>query len=290
MKTWLHSFLGNRTAPSPAPTGVVRRMRITKQDTRQPEPLSAANVYRELVKSLGDYCGPLDGKRVLEAGAAPIPDFIADFDRTFALKEAVGINLVLGETKEFSSTLRLEHGDLRKIAYCDDYFDLIISSSVFEHLHNFDVALAEMYRVLKPGGFLFSTFGPIWSCSFGHHLWYVDRQDCITYHNLALPPYCHLLMTESELRDWLEGKNQPKAREIAKYALTSPEQNQMMFSDYERAVSESAFEGIFLKGYDAPVYTGRLTADCLSELNKKYPADKDKFLYDGITMLLRKAK
>jgi ubiquinone/menaquinone biosynthesis C-methylase UbiE len=91
--------------------------------------------------------------------------------------------LIIPETKQITPTRRIEPGDLRKIAYPENYFDLIVSSSVFEHLHNFDVALAEMHRVLKPDGFLFSTFDPIWPAPFGHHLWFWDGSKTVNYHN-----------------------------------------------------------------------------------------------------------
>ena len=249
--------------------------------------------YKDFAEQINSFCGPLAGKRILEAGCAPVPDLLAEFDRSFPLKEAVGINLIIEETKAFSSNLRVQYGDLRKMEFPDNYFDLIVSSSVFEHIHDFDIALAEMNRVLKPGGFVYSHFGPIWSGSYGHHLWYQIGSRAITYHTLVLPPYCHLLMTENELRDWLEQKGEDEADEVAKYVFRSKDQNQMMFSDYERAVSESAFEQIVLKGYDNPalqsVYAKSVTVDCLSQLNKKYPNDANLFLYDGITMLLRKS-
>lgn len=257
---------------------------------------SGSSGYREIVEFLNSCCGPLAGKRILEAGCAPIPDFIAEIDRTFRLAEAVGINLIVKETKEFSPTLRIEYGDLRNMRFQDDYFDLIVSSSVFEHVHNLDVALAEMYRVLRPGGFLYSHFGPIWSGPYGHHLWYQEGSKLITYHTLVLPPYCHLLMSQSELEDWLECKGEPNAHHIVKFIFETgsegtSSQNRLMFSDYEQLVSDSSFQKIFVKGYDTnlqSLYAAKITADCLCLLNERYPADRDRFLYDGITMLLQK--
>jgi ubiquinone/menaquinone biosynthesis C-methylase UbiE len=245
-------------------------------------------LYQPLVELLLAHCGPLDGMRVLEVGCRAVPDFIAAVDASCKLAEAVGMNPLVPAEKRYSATLRIEPGDARHLGYPDRYFDLLISSAVFEHIQDFDVALAEMYRVLKPGGYLFSHFGPIWSGSYGHHLWLGD----LTYHTLELPPFCHLLMDEAALRMWLEDRGEPKAAAVARYVFGSTEQNHLMFSDYERFVATSAFERVFLKGYDVPDdqqrYAVRVTAANIDTLNARYPADRDRFFYDGIRMLLRR--
>jgi ubiquinone/menaquinone biosynthesis C-methylase UbiE len=41
--------------------------------------------------------------------------------------------------------------------FADDSFDCVIASDVFEHVPDLDRLLAEVYRVLKPGGVLFFT-------------------------------------------------------------------------------------------------------------------------------------
>jgi SAM-dependent methyltransferase len=249
---------------------------------------SGEDPYRKITERLEGYYGPLHGTRVLEAGVAENPDFLANIDRSYRLKEAVGINLTIAETKQITPTMRVEHGDLRKIAYPENYFDLIVSSSVFEHVHNFDVAISEMHRVLKPGGMLFSIFGPIWSAPFGHHLWFWDGSKNVTYHNLILPAFCHLLMSQTEICEWLRQKGEAKAEQIADYVCSSRDQNQLMFSDYDRFVSESAFERVFLKGYDSPIDGYKIEANHIRRLNKMFPADQDRFLFDGIVMLLCK--
>jgi SAM-dependent methyltransferase len=43
------------------------------------------------------------------------------------------------------------------IPFPDNHFQTIISNCVFEHLPNLDKNLAEIYRVLKPGGYLLTT-------------------------------------------------------------------------------------------------------------------------------------
>ncbi len=44
------------------------------------------------------------------------------------------------------------HEDLTALTYPDDSFDLVLTSETLEHVPDLEAALAEIYRVLKPGG------------------------------------------------------------------------------------------------------------------------------------------
>ena len=46
----------------------------------------------------------------------------------------------------------------------------VYSINAFEHFHDVEKALNALYRALKPNGYLFAFFGPIWSSDVGHHL------------------------------------------------------------------------------------------------------------------------
>jgi SAM-dependent methyltransferase len=49
-------------------------------------------------------------------------------------------------------TSHLQRGSVYALPYPDAHFDLVVSFSVFEHLHEYPKALGEVLRVLKPGG------------------------------------------------------------------------------------------------------------------------------------------
>lgn len=53
---------------------------------------------------------------------------------------------------ERSCHAQLQRGDVCALPYESNYFDLVVSFSVFEHLQDYRIALAEVYRVLKPKG------------------------------------------------------------------------------------------------------------------------------------------
>ncbi len=53
--------------------------------------------------------------------------------------------------------------DPYRLPYPDRSFDVVISNQVFEHVMDYDVALAELARVLKPRGVYLHIFPPRWT-------------------------------------------------------------------------------------------------------------------------------
>lgn len=50
------------------------------------------------------------------------------------------------------------HMDLCEIEFEKDSFDMFVSADVLEHVPNLDLALTELFKVLRPGGLLVSSF------------------------------------------------------------------------------------------------------------------------------------
>lgn len=73
-------------------------------------------------------------------------DIVKDYENV--QKRCEGEGLVTREENAF----RLIDSGNYKIPFDDDTFDVIISDQVFEHVQNYPEALAEINRVLKPGG------------------------------------------------------------------------------------------------------------------------------------------
>lgn len=69
----------------------------------------------------------------------------------------------------------------------DESVDVIGSDAVFEHLRNLPEVLREFHRILRPGGVLYATFGPLWYCWGGDH--FSGHDDILTgYNHLLLEP------------------------------------------------------------------------------------------------------
>ena len=93
--------------------------------------------------------------RVLDAGAGAGDAF--PYDIKDSVRELVGVDL----DPRVESNPRLHRGivsDLMRIPCEDESFDLVFSRYVLEHVADPQAFLAEMRRILKPGGtFLFLT-------------------------------------------------------------------------------------------------------------------------------------
>ena len=51
----------------------------------------------------------------------------------------------------------------------DESIDLCASDAVFEHCQDLKSVVKESFRVLKPGGSLYASYGPLWFCAGGDH-------------------------------------------------------------------------------------------------------------------------
>ncbi|HKY37912.1 MAG TPA: methyltransferase domain-containing protein [Polyangiaceae bacterium] len=60
--------------------------------------------------------------------------------------------VVLGIMKSRGVSATLRQGNVYELPYDTDSFDLVVSFSMFEHLHEYRKALAEVVRVMRPGG------------------------------------------------------------------------------------------------------------------------------------------
>lgn len=149
----------------------------------------------------------LPGARVLEVGSDPQLRVLQTL-RGFGARQAIGINnaealFTAAPVLHGGSGVELRRGDATALEFDDQSFDYIFSVATFEHIVGLPAALAEMFRVLKPGGLLYANFGPLWSGGKGHHLRVTlgeeQYQHFLPERN-PLPDFCHLLLTAEQLR------------------------------------------------------------------------------------------
>lgn len=94
------------------------------------------------------------------AGIEPFPQMIEFAERA---RKAWGV-----KNAEFKVCTQAE------IPYADASFDIVVSHDVLEHVDNPQQSMAEIARVLKPGGEAFIVC-PVYDGAVSHHLDYVSR-------------------------------------------------------------------------------------------------------------------
>jgi SAM-dependent methyltransferase len=248
--------------------------------------------YVNTLRNIEACTGSLNGKAILEVGSDPAGRFLTYLDQQRSLSSAIGINPCISEERAFGN-VQLKKADARQMPFPDAQFDLVTSTSVFEHVQNLDTALGEMYRVLKPGGYMYAGLGPIWSGVWGHHLWFYYQNKVVDWRSHKLPPYAHLLMSEAELAEWCRKEYDDSAltEKIVEFVYHSEEQNRLFYNDYEQIVEESPFETVYFVGVpDAPLIEGyecHNSGQLFRDLRTCYPG-KSGFGYHLIWMLLTK--
>jgi ubiquinone/menaquinone biosynthesis C-methylase UbiE len=143
-----------------------------------------------------------DNKMILEIGCGngALTRYIAQRHRSSAV---IGIDPGLGDWWKIhkdscGSNWSVIDGDGQDLQYADNIFDIVFSLACFEHIPHPDVCLAEIKRVLKPGGHLYVNFSPIWTCIVGHH-----HQHWVYSDVIMIPPWGHLVMDAAQMRDHL---------------------------------------------------------------------------------------
>ncbi len=198
----------------------------------------------------------VNGKTVLEIGADNAVILSEFAQKGMAL--GVGINNWYWSDKnpktiKVSDNIILSYGDIRSIPLEDESFDIIFTVAAFEHIHQLDLALKEMYRLLKPGGIVYSLYGPLWSCGIGHHLWF-EREGAwyrFSEPETTLPVldnYEHLLLDRDEMAEKLSHNWDKAAVDDFLYQIYDCEHiNRYMYSDYLEMFNNSEFEVMALE-------------------------------------------
>lgn len=108
--------------------------------------------YSKLTKIINEY--NLNNKKVLEIGAGNgrFQDIVDDY---------TGID-ISKELRKFYHKPFFAVEDGKKYPFEDETFDFIFTYAVFEHIPDINLALKEMMRVTKRGGYI--LFNPAWQC------------------------------------------------------------------------------------------------------------------------------
>lgn len=234
--------------------------------------------YDQIAKRIAAKAGLSKEKRVLEVGSDGAGALALELSKYAG--EVVGTNIV-GKEKTLAPNCRVVIDDISASRFQTGEFDAIVSFATFEHIQSLSPALDEMFRLLKPGGCLHSSFGPIWSCAWGHHLFLRADGRSVNYTNTPLPAYCHLLMDEKSLLAHLsaDGFEAGIASAVVEFVFNSPHQNRLMYDDYERLFAASKFSVTEWSSVEneqlKSLYGGTPSDETLQELRRKYPQNTE---------------
>lgn len=135
----------------------------TPDEAREYDAMDHAAVNAAFVADFLAAHGPCRGGAILDVGTGParIPIALARADEKAPI---LGIDLarhMLDKAREnvdeagLSDRIKLELVDAKRIPYPDGQFEAIVSNSIVHHIPDPTPALAEMVRLVGPGGTLF---------------------------------------------------------------------------------------------------------------------------------------
>lgn len=104
-----------------------------------------------------------------------------------------------------------------------DRYDLVILRDVIEHLDDTKLALRNIRKIIKPGGYLYLTFPPYYSPFGGHQHTVANLPGKLPYIHLLPKKLFHLMISSGRENDIGEVKRLAKIRLTAKKLMESAE-------------------------------------------------------------------
>jgi ubiquinone/menaquinone biosynthesis C-methylase UbiE len=171
------------------------RPRVGGRESSEAYSLWEYRVGKSILESYADRLGDLAGKRVLDIGCGLGGKTVAYAE---ANARVTGVDLSEKNIAQCSAFARARGvdaafaaGDAERLPFAGGSFDAVIANDSLEHFADPEGALAELARVLKPGGSIFLFFTP-WGSPLGSHLYDYIRT-----------PWCHLIFPEWLIRELL---------------------------------------------------------------------------------------
>jgi ubiquinone/menaquinone biosynthesis C-methylase UbiE len=177
--------------------------------------------------------------------------------------------------------------DASLICLKDQSVNIVYSINSFEHIINLKSCIDEIYRVLKPGGYFFSKFAPIWSSGKGHHTWVKYKNSIYSFNNNILPDWYHLAYDEEKIFEILKKKYNPTlSKKIVKYIFQSFDLNRYTDLEIEKLLKIKPFRNVFFYRIRSKSQPNNKLRD---RINIRFPYIKD-LRTNGYFFLLKKGK
>lgn len=177
--------------------------------------------------------------------------------------------------------VRFLQGDLAYMADLeDDSFDVIGSDAVFEHLRDLPGVLAECRRLLRPGGLLYATFGPLWFGWGGDHISGYDNVES-GFNHLVLSPDAWLRYVDAAGSD---GHSEHDGRTWIRHDLFS----RLRTTEYLACLDAAGFQREFVSAIVDPraIEALRSSAALRASLLQTHPLRE--LVVCGMTVIVRR--
>ena len=241
---------------------------ILPAEDRSQDPLaSKLNPWVRQALDMGQREEGFAGKDVIEVGGA-VPE-----EHVRATGAASWSGFYLGAQPKSAPGYEIRNADARAIPWPDQSFDLAFSSCAFEHIRDLPVALAEIARVLRPGGVLVTSYAPIWSCAVGHHLWgRLADGSRAQFLDPIVPLFAHLVVNEHELGWFLAHTlGEPTGTSFAELVYRNPHINRVFEEQFLEMFAAAGFDDSRLSQQGPWFPTHVPTRALRAELEARHP-------------------
>lgn len=163
------------------------------------------------------------------------------------------------------------------LLFKDDLFDFVYCINSFEHIQDPSKALLEIWRVLKPSGFAFIQFDPLYYCDTGSHMF-----------DFVPEPWGHLVECQNEYIQKLQNANCPKDIITDFESGLNRKRKRYFIKLFELFTDEDIklFEKKVSYEWSGVINPEHLTHKNFQDLQKIYP--KDDLLFRGMNILFKK--
>lgn len=162
------------------------------------DPATLEDRGRQRAAELLALPGAQTAEQFLEVGCW---DGMAGLALQSAGKKAIGIDARSEgfDQRALDAGVDLRQMDAEALELADASVDVAFSFNAFEHFPHPDRVLAELARVVRPGGLVYMDFGPLYMSPFGEH----------AYRSIPVP-YCHILWPGDVLNDYARRHGVPE--------------------------------------------------------------------------------
>jgi ubiquinone/menaquinone biosynthesis C-methylase UbiE len=240
---------------------------------------------------LSHYVDSFDGLRILEIGGSSKGESAIYFAQNGA--DVLVTNIAHGitnaapiytdkEANKLKHPICFDTADAHDLSRFYGQYNIVFGVSVLEHIPRPKLYLEECSKCLKSGGLMFLSGGPLWSCSYGHHLWtprfsFTKRNPILPWEHLYRSSYDDLhkaLVTRLDSED--------EAAEICEWVFSSANINRIRTNALTKALEGGACR---LRSLTCHRNSGKPTEDTLSKL-KGY--DYCELMTTGMSAILEK--